>query len=136
MIDMVDKIRFQMSEFEMYERLFKGECPIDICIDKYKRFKEWCKYQIELYNFYDITWNSEINDSICALCYVNNKDCTTCVLSKIKAECCPDKAVISPWRRVRYACNYVDDSEERQQELYDAIDNMIITLEKCKEIEE
>jgi len=144
----IEKIPMQMSEYEVYKRLARDEscssgtleswndsCPIDICIDKYKMFKKWCEYQIEQSDFKTLKWDAELNGANCALCIVNNDDCDVCVLSKIKMECCPDKCTISPWLRVRYACNFIDETEERQQELYDAIDNMISVLEQCKEVE-
>jgi len=130
-----DKIPLQMSEYEVYERLLHGECPINISIDKFKMFKEWCEYLINDNDLNTLKWYAALNSSNCALCIVNLDNCAICVLSKIEAECCPDKATISPWYRVKYATNFVDETEERQKELYSAIDNMIETLERCKEIE-
>jgi len=134
MLMQVEKIPMQMSEYEIHERLAQSECPLDICIDKYKRFKKWCEYHISQKD-YDIIWSDkEIYQNTDPLCITYNNNCTECPLTKIKNQCTPVKCVISPWRRVQYACLYLDETEERQQELYDAIDNMIDALVKCKEI--
>lgn len=132
----VEKIPFQMSEVEVYERLARSECPVQISIDKYKMYRKWVEYKLKEKDYECIKYSSHTSGATCALCIVNNDICEQCVLTKIKSECCPDKAVISPWYRVKYACLYIDETEERQQELFDAIDCMIEVLEKCKEVEE
>ena len=124
----------QMTRDEMISRLAGGSDPISVSIEKYQMFKKWCEYQINTGKCEDIIDYAEWQGGTCALCYIH-KECSDCELYKIKQECCPEKCITSPWRRVKYACIFLDESEDRQLELYAAIDGMIDVLNKCKEIE-
>lgn len=125
----------QMTREEMISRLDSGSDPITVAIEKYQMYKEWCKYQLENDCYIDIEFESNIYAETCALCHIHENDCTKCELTAIKQECCPDKGVITPWRRVKYAAMFIDESEDRQVMLFEAIDNMIKVLEECRKIE-
>lgn len=131
----IEKLPFQMNMVEVYERLSRGECPINISIDKYIKFKKWIEYKIKENDYECIKYNSHINSVTCALCISVNDDCSQCPLTKIKMQCNIEKLPLSPWQLVLYGTLYINETEERQKELYSAIDNMIETLEMCKEVE-